>query len=501
MRRSLAIMALLAAVPAAHATVTRHPGSPQGSEASIKAITDTIDQGVAHLRDSDTAAAAASFDQAIHADGFAFLPQDEQYRALAVAGLLAYDSKDWTKSHALLERASAFSFANESVWRTRFASAINTGNYQDAAKCLTVMSPRWPDSVKQFDSALMFGIEANIRGHDPGLERDYLQALFDLGWDDHTGAADHFWHDLALLWIEAGDKQKAALVAKRIVSARTKLSMLVDKRFDGITQADPQAYDIDRIVPEDLSKARAAVSATPDELKPVTVLQQQLIDTHRYADAVAAADAAIAKADNGQNPAAYKDFDRFYAWVLDNRARALKRMGRWDDAIAQWRHAARRPENGGMNVSQAINLAGLYADLQRPKDARDMLQGLSGLSPYGRMQSEMVQLEIAIEENDKAAMAKHLSYLREHRADAIATWQNALLLTHDRDGASKLLLERLDNPRWRSDALVDAQQYLDIARAPMNAAIAQQWKEILARPDVQKAVAKVGRIKRFNLDP
>lgn len=501
MRSTFAATLLLAVALSAHATVATRANPPPGLEDSIRATTNMIDQGLGHIRDNDADAARASLDQAIHSSAFDFLPQDQQYRALALAGLLAFDRKDYVQAHELLERATGFSIANEAVWRARFESAFNIRDFRDGAKCLTVLSSRWPTSVEQLNPGTVFQVELGIKGTAPVLERDYLQALFDMGWDDHTGGADTLWHDLALLWLEAGEAQKAASVAARISSVRTKLSMRVDKRFDGITRADPQAYDIDRIVQENLSKARAAVTATPDELKPVYVLQGQLIDAHHYAEAVAAADAVIAKTGNGSDPSAYTDFDQSYNWVLDGRARALARMGRWDDAIAQWRHAARRPENGAMNVSQAINLAGLYARLRRPKEAVDMLQGMSGMSPYGRMQYEKVQLEIAVEQGDQAATAKHLSYLREHRADAIATWQTALLLTGDLDGASDLLVERLDNPRWRDDALVDMQHYLDIAETPVGAEVEQRWNEIQTRPAVQKALSRFGRIEHFNLDP
>ena len=501
MRSTFTATMLLAAALSAHATVTTRSNPPQGLEDSIRATTDLIDQGLGHIRDNDPAAARASFDQAIHSGAFAFLPQDQQYRALALAGLLAFDRKDYAQAHELLERATGFSGANENVWQARFEAAFNIRDFRDGAKCLTVMSSRWPATVERLNPGTVFQVELGIKGTNPGLERDYLQALFDMGWDDHTGGTDTLWHDLALLWLETGNAQKAAAVAARIGSVRTKLSMRIDKRFDNITRADPAAYDIDRIVLENLSKAKAAVAAAPNELKPVCTLQEQLIDSHHYTEAVAAADAVIAKTGNGSDPSAYSDFDQFYNWVLDNRARALARMGRWDDAITQWRHAARRPENGVMNVSQAINLAGLYARLRRPDDALDMMVGIGDMSPYGRMQYEKVQLEVAIEQNDKAATAKHLSYLREHRTDAIAAWQTALLLTGDLDGASDLLVERLNNARWRGDALVDMQQYLDITETPLGAELGQRWDEIQARPAVQKALAKVGRVEHFNLDP
>lgn len=154
-----------------------------------------------------------------------------------------------------------------------------------------------------------------------------------------------------------------------------------------------------------------------------------------------------------------------------------------------------------MNVSQIINLGQLYADMRRPREALDTVQELGSVSDYGKMQQELVRLQAAIVQQDQAAIASHMSYMREHRNDAIATWQTALLHANELDESAKLLIERLNSEQWRTDALSDMQNYADIQVPPMDVERMKRWRAVIARPDVQQALNKVGRIETFKLDP
>jgi beta-barrel assembly-enhancing protease len=505
MRTSWIASALLGLAVMAHASVTRPVDPPQDHQELINNAEENIDQGVAYLRDGNSESAAAALDKAIHSPVFAELPPNDRKRALVVSGLMAYDKRDYATALGLLKQATAISSPdrNEKIdkaaWNGRLESAVYVQDYRDGALSATYVAQHWPTAINALYPGAMYQIEAGIKGTDADLERNYLQALFDMNWDDHFGTTNNFWRDLSLLWLKKGDMQRALLVSQRITSARTVVSMLVDKRFDHITQA--QSLDINQIIQKELAGAKAAVSAAPDELKFVAVLQDRLLDAHHYAEALSVSDGVIAKVGDGGGAKAYKDFDQFYVWVLDERARTLVRLGRWDDAVNQWRHAARRPEQGGMNVSQVINLAALYTSLQRPGDALDTLSDLGQLTPYGRMQLESVKLRVAIEQKDKAAIAEHLDYLRAHRVDAISTWQAALIVTDNKDAAADLLVERLSNESWRSEALVDMQDFLDTAETPFSAEEERRWKDIVADPKVQRELVKVGRVEHFNMDP
>jgi beta-barrel assembly-enhancing protease len=490
----------LAVASVVHASTAKHADAAPTPEEQIRAVKNAIDQAQADLRNNDDSAAAAVLDAAIHANGFAKLPDAERYQALLLAGLVDYDRDKHASAHDLLTRATSFSQSDSIAWYFRLAAAYDLNDYKDSAHCVITIAQRWPDTLEKVSRQSIYTIDFHLEG-DPQLQRDYLQALFDVEWNDPDGEASVLWRQLARLWLDRGDTQKAAIAAARITSSRVALAMLVDVRFDSITQKNVEAFDVDRLAQKEIADTRARTAAEKDLLSPVVVLQGLLLDTQHYDEALAIADDVIAKSKDGKGPSLYKDFDDRYIWLLDQRARTLARMGRWDEAADQWVRAARRPEQGQMNVSQILNLGQFYADLQRPKDALATIAELGNMSPYGRMQLEMVKLEVALQQQDKAAIAEHLAYMREHRADAIATWQNALLLSGDLDAAGDLLVERLQSAQWRSDALTDMQHYANIRTTPVDAERLKRWNTVISQPKVQQALAKVGRIEHFNLEP
>jgi tetratricopeptide (TPR) repeat protein len=473
---------------------------PQSPEAEADATRTAIRDAFFNIRNNDWDAAAAAFDAAIHSRGFATLPEDLRYPALLTAGQIAERAEKYALAHALLEQATHSSQADAPAWHERLSAAYALSDHVDSGLCVTTIARRWPRTLDQINSSAIYVLERRLgESPDTGNQMAMLQALFDAHWISDEGEPSDFWRDLALLHLGKRDIDQAKIVAARVRSARVALIMRVDKRFDALTQGNPGAFDIDRIAAAELETARANAKAAPDTLRPLTTLQGVLLDLRQFDEVVAIGDAVIARSAAGAGKSAYVDYDDRYIWVLDQRSRALAALGRSDEAIAQWKRSARHPENGEVNVSQVLNLGAYYADLQRPEDALDMVSELGPMSPYGRMQLEMVRLVAAIDQTDTAATATHLAFMREHRGDAIATWQSALLMSGDLDAAADLLVERLRTEKWRGGALEDMQDYAGTETTPMAVQRQARWKSILARPNVLKALEKVGRIERFNL--
>lgn len=256
---------------------------------------------------------------------------------------------------------------------------------------------------------------------------------------------------------------------------------------------------MDRLLDAQIQAARERIKAHPNQLEAVQRLQDLLIEKGQAAEVLAISDAAVAHAERGDGGKAYTDFGTSYNWVLNQRSLAMAQEGHWDDAVREMARAAKRPEEGGLNVSQSINLAGLYTDLDEPDKAAAAIVEPGEMSPYGRMQLEYVRLQIAIEKGDEPAVTEHMAYLHEHRNDDIATWQRALLRHGDLDAAARLLIERLKNPDWRNQALVEMQHYAHGRQTPVMKAHEQRWNSVVARPDVQAALAEVGRVERFRI--
>jgi tetratricopeptide (TPR) repeat protein len=201
---------------------------------------------------------------------------------------------------------------------------------------------------------------------------------------------------------------------------------------------------------------------------------------------------------SGSQPA-YDDINDDLIWILNNRAIALGGLGRRDEELELLIRAARRPEHGDPNVSQAINLGQFYCDLGRPKDALFAILDVEKTSPYGQSQLETVHLCAALQLGDKDAAASALNYLKDHQADSPRTYQSALVLVGDYDGAAALLIQRLNDPSMRADALTEVQNYMDPADLEWPVKSRERFRVVVNRDDVQKAIHKVGRIESFNL--
>jgi hypothetical protein len=121
------------------------------------------------------------------------------------------------------------------------------------------------------------------------------------------------------------------------------------------------------------------------------------------------------------------------------------------------------------------------------------------MSPYGTLQLESVRHAAALELNDTAEATRALTYLREHQANSPGTYQRALARANETKAGARLLVARLKNPKLRTDALADVQEYGE----PAVSQRAQQWRAnwltVVARPEVQAAIAKVGRVGHYRL--
>jgi hypothetical protein len=495
---------LLLIAGGAHATVTPASGDKgnQTSEAEVTDAANMVQRAFDDIRHNDDKTAGPELDKALHAPGFAGLPEEVRSQTIYLAGLIAWETGEYDKAHGFAVRATHLPEADNTAWMLRYSSAFAIKNYGDAAYSLTMFTQRWPRKLDDVlpDAVVQLHYQLK-RAHEDETDRLMLDELFDAGWKNKGTEPSNLWRDLALLHLQRDEVARATKVALRVTSGQIALSMRVDKRFDAITLAHPDAFDVDRLIAKEIADTKAQIAAHPDQLQPITDLQELFLLTGQPRNVLSISDAIVARAEKREGAKAYTDFSERYNWILDYRSRAFKRQGQWDKAIATEVLAARIPEQGGINVSQSINLGELYAELDQPDNATNAIIQLGDVSPFGQMQMEGVKLRAAVDRHDEQAASAAMAYLRAHRAEDLDTWQDALLLRGQLDEAAALLIERLENPEWRTDALVDVQHYADVARTPMEKTIHDRWNIITARPDVQAAVQKVGRIETFAIAP
>lgn len=498
MRKTWLFMALVALSGVALGSVSKPP-APVATD-SMAIVHGKLLEAVKLQQNGDPVASMALLQEAVQSPAFAKLSAKEQQAAMLLGGAIDDQQGDYKAARAFLVKATDNVPPVLPAWQLRLDVDIRVQDYRDAAYSVATIARQWPNELGKFDDQMFYVIKHELDVADASNEELLLlEALFDAHWVDQNGYNDTYWFELTRLLIEKGAIAKATTVAKSIHSARMAIAMRVDKRFDAVIQANKGAFDIDRMAAAEIQQAEILSKEHPDKLAPLVHLQDLLNDKLQYQRVIAIADDTNSKIAGGEGQAIYSDFDSFYTWMLNRRSAALEGLGRWDEAAKQLASAAQHTENGHVNVSQVLNLANLDANLLRPKEAQDALAKLGQPSLFGRMQLEKVLLKIAVQQKDEAGIAAHMAYLRNNRDQAIGTWQDALTMVGDEDAAANLLIERLHNPKWRNDALVEMQDYADTPVTPFYRDIEKHWKNVIKRPKVRAAANEVGRIESFHL--
>jgi tetratricopeptide (TPR) repeat protein len=326
-----------------------------------------------------------------------------------------------------------------------------------------------------------------------------LEALFNDRWTFATGGEPSWvWQELAISLLERGEASRAAEVVGRITDALSIVALRADNRFLAIVQANPERFDVPRAYARDVEEKRAAAAKQPRLMEAQTALIRALRDSYRFREALDVADELLTRVDSSP-VAPYDDVAKSLPWAMDARSSVLRKMGRFDEALAQLERAAKLSEEGEPNVSQAINLADLRNDLGHPKEALEALEGVTQVTPYGRMELEGTRAQAAVQLHDDAVLERSLTYLREHVDDAPDALESALLAANRLDEAAKVFISRLENPKQRIETLLNAQTFPETPRSPVDRIWHDRRRKLLNRPDVQAAIARFGRIERYEL--
>jgi beta-barrel assembly-enhancing protease len=466
---------------------------------------------IAQIDESLKLVAGNHFDEAeaviqpvIHDKHFGRLPSAEQYRALLMAARLAYTLKQPKLEYESRVRLLALPEATSDDRMSRVNAAARLGDIREIVVSLTELMKRNPERLMAADERFVIRVLRDGTKQLPhGSTLPLLQALYAAHWKvEWDQEPSGIWLDLVLMLLERDRLPGAIEVSSRVTDEYGVISMRVDRRFDAITVANPAQFDVDAALTRDLEHIQSAAERAPKSLMPKRTVVDLLMEQQHYGAALAAADGLVAeirvRSDAKQW---YDDFDDQYAWVLDSRSRALRRLGRWEEGLDQLAAASWVLDKSGGNVSQVINLGDLYCDLGKPKEALGSLVRLgTDISSYGRMQEAYVRLDAAVQLGDAEQSEKWLGFMKEHRVDAPRSYEDALLLTGDVESAAKWLIERLQDQDSRVATLLSIQEYAVPRETARQAELRKRTVALLARPDVLAEIQKVGRIESYKIE-
>jgi len=465
---------------------------------------------IAHIDESLKLVADHHFDQAeaviqpvIHAKHFGRLPSAEQYRALQTAARLAFTLKQPKLEYESRVRLLALPEATSDDRVSRVNAAYRLQDTAQIVIGLTDLAQKSPELLEKMNDRFLLAVLRDAQKLPHGSTLALLQALYathwKMQWDQEPSG---LWQQFVLLLLEQNRLKEAIDVSSHVTNEYGIISLRTDRRFDAIPAANRPSFDVEAALKRNLEHYESAAERAPKSLTPKAVVINLLIEQQHYGAALAAADGVVAEIRMRGDPKQwYDDFDQQYAWVLDSRSRALVRLGRWDEGLDQLAAASRVLDKHGGNVGQVINLGQLYCDLGKPKEALGSLVRLgTDMSDYGRMQETYVRLDAAVQLGDTEQTEKWLAFLKEHRVDAPRTYGDALLMSGDVESAAKWLIEQLEDLDLRSAALLGVQNYAVPPRTPRQAELDRRWRDLIARPDVQAKIAKVGRVESYKIE-
>lgn len=428
------------------------------------------------------------------------LPPADARSALGGAGWSAAWAGDLPRARTLLLRANRIDDGDPDVWYRLALIEHDLEHHDAAARNYIELAERWPELLGNINTESMYRLLGTLEPTAPA-RLNLLQALFDANWDDPETDPSRLWYDLALLRVERGETDRARAAIRRVDAPQELIRLRSDKRFDAIVDRNAWTFNVEEAAKRAVEAMEAKAVRDPRKLAPKVELTYALLVAGMNDQVIALVDelASTAAAASTREPP-FDDMEQ-QVWLMNNRAIALRRLGRIDEAEAELRRAGELSERGTLNVSQILNLGSFYCSLGRPADALATLKGVGdNISDYGRMVENSVRLCAAAQSGDAAAAKRALAYLRQHRRDGQHAHLAGLIRLGREEQAAKQLVELLESGTERGQALEWMQETRTPEPLPGDRVLEANTRKLLARKDVRSAIDRVGRIEHYNVD-
>jgi hypothetical protein len=431
---------------------------------------------------------------------FKSLSVDDQFEALTLLARLSLYSKQRELASGYIARVVGLPGLGFEDQVAAMGIAREIGNWAVAVGCLTSIARQWPERLGGVDRTIMDLIVNRAYGLPRNDRFLLLQALYAAHWTLQWGIEpSQSWADLTLFLLQQGSLREAIDVSSHINEPYTIVAMRADRRFDAVVVRHPDQFVVEAAADREAKLYQSLADEHPRSLQLQSRVMAALLHEQHYAAMLAASDSATQAIRSTNFPERlYDDYAGERASFFYFRSVALDRVGRWDEAVAELIEASREGD-----IEQIVNLGSLYCALGRPKDALGVIGplGRTRTGPYGAMHVEAVKLKAAVQLGDHDLETRSLRYLSEHRADAPDAYTNSLVVAKQLDQAALYLLSQLKDEDRRGDVLLGAQNYLATPGPEIQLDFERQWRSVNARKEVQAAIAKVGRVESYHLEP
>ncbi|KSB90566.1 hypothetical protein AS593_21535 [Caulobacter vibrioides] len=432
------------------------------------------------------------------APGFDRLDVGQRETLLRVRMNCALAAGDHPAAAIAARRLTAPGFRPETRGEAAFTVALAGAARMDAgafAENMRIVLETTPQKAVVFPPQVFSWALSDSR-QAPAARAAFVTALRRAPWttDEAHRMVDNDWAlREAAFAADAGDMTLASAALSRASEPTVLMAVYQDRRFERLWPRMEAAGRFDWRVRETdrLADIDARIAREPRRLELVVERIRALRHLERYEEARAVGLDYIARA---QRKDAFDDQAQQKAWLLYIHASVLGDLGQTASADAALAAGAEGPDK----ISQNVNRAAALLVQNRPAEALEALDAIPADygTPYGRMVTVGNRLcALALLDRRPEAEAE-LARLQPGWRDAPGAVVSGLACLRRDDEAAAVLIRWLEDPALRADALAEFRTGSRSAGAKAAAAKAPpllRRPDLKQRPDVQAALAKVGR--------
>ncbi len=355
-----------------------------------------------------------------------------------------------------------------------------------------------------------------LKGRSDGDELlfDLLRTLFEDNYVpfDPFDRPDIFMFDYAAMSIDRGDTSNAKRIVESLVDPGVILRVRIDRRFDFVREdiALADFFDLEKAADRYSEILRQLVESNSMYAKGYVVHARSLLGSWRIDEALAIIEPVALRIREPNANEFFFDMEQHKSWVLETYSTALLYQKYPEQSEDMIREATRIPDQGKPNVNQRVSYG---VELLSSGATEKSLQTLNAakqndMNPVMRLSIESLKVCTKALLPEPLDYSSNLNYLVEHERLQPLSLTLALLCIDDMDAAARHLVQRLQDPSQRNDALFDLQHAENSLRSGrMNhehvtlddlSAEHMMWhrfEQLRQRNDVRRVIDQFGRIE------
>jgi tetratricopeptide (TPR) repeat protein len=385
--------------------------------------------------------------------------------------------------------------------QARFMTYVDLQKLSDASADFVALAKDRPDVARSVRYRMISRLVWDLSTKDESAAFDVLKAMRDISYvPDAPGEnTDYMTQIFVRLLVDRREDLVAMMELSKIKTADMLIEARVDRRYASLWTKEgfDALTDPKEIAGRELAYTADLAKKHPNLAIIMTRHVKALRTVGEDAKAVEVAREALANPELGSVHAERTVEDKL--WLRNELVYALKDLGRTDETLAEMQPVLKLDEaRNGFMISQLVNFGEIMIELGHAAEGvKTARRGWNAASPMGQLFINMVEV-CGNATTDKPAADKALALLRKRQSENYAAMTAALLCMDRTDEVADLMKKRLSQPAHRGAVLTAVQSYKTPAFVtPLHRTVMERYAKVIARPDVQAAIKKHGRIEAY----